>query len=155
MINFINGVTPINDTNLNAMQALKILQVELSADQSSLSSGENIIVFNTEAFKEGTDFTLQNDGGIKCNNNCKVEINAMVRFGYSSSSTKQVLLYKNSTKIRETSQQQAVANTQTISSYFVSLNQNDVIYLKATDSNSSDRSRIIKEGTFMSVKRID
>ena len=135
----------LNDKLSNA------ITVRLSASQSNSIDGESTVVFSIIDFQLGNIFSLQPDGGIKCNISCDVEINAVLRFGYAAASTKQVLLYKNSEVLINLSQQETVATTQTIPSYYVSVNANDVIYLKGNTNAGS----FVRSGTFMSIKRIN
>ena len=153
--NLPNTSTPLNAQNLNEIQKKDIIMVKLNSTQAPLSEGENTIVFNNESFKEGNAFTLQSNGGVKCNVTCKVEISALLRFGYSDSSTKQTRLYKNTSQLIETTQQNATATTQAITSYFTTVNQNDIIYLKAVDSNTGTKSNINASATYMSIRKIN
>lgn len=164
-INFENlpsTATPLNASNLNLLQTnvenainqlSESIMVTLSENQSNSGNSEIIVGFDTTSFNKGTTFTKQNDGGIKCNEECDIEINAVLRFGYSNTSTKETYIYKNSIKLVNTSLQQATANTQTISSYLLSVSANDVIYLKGK-TTSGDASAFIHEGTYLSIKRI-
>jgi len=148
-----NTTTPLNATNLNEIQKPDVITVTLSANQSN-NSEESTVVFNTTEYSLGNIFTLQQDGGIKCNVACSIEINATIRFGYSGASTKEMIIYKNSTNIRNTSQQNMTANTQTISGFYTSVNANDVIYLKGK-SGGGEISSFIMTGTHLSLKRIN
>lgn len=114
-----------------------IISVGLNTNQGN-DSGTFIVKFDKTLFSLGDIFTLQSDGGIRCNQNCTIEINSCLRFGYSNSTTKNMNLYKNTTQIIELSQQLATANTQTISSYIMDVETNDVIYIKGrTDIGSA------------------
>lgn len=143
--------TPLNAQNLNG----NMITVGLSEAQNNSTDSINTVIFDTVKYSLGNVFTLQQDGGIKCNIACDIEVNAIIRFGYSQESTKQTYLYKNSEQLIALSQQLATANTQTIPSYYVSVNANDVIYLKGQTQNSADVSSFVRTGTYMSIKRIN
>jgi len=132
-----------------------MITVGLNDSQTNPDGSDHIVAFNVTKYLLGSAFTLQNDGGIKCNVACDIEVNATLRFGYSASSTKNLRLYKNSEQLIGLSQQSVTANTQTVSSYYLSVNVNDVIYLKGQTQNSGEISSFVAQGTYMSIKRIN
>lgn len=160
-----NAQPPLNDTTLDNMQNLiradvignKITASATSGEISTSSSGTKITLANTVSV--GTKLTL-NNGGIKIGAGItKVAISASTTYTSSSPSQHSIVIYKNSKTdanrvariLFNCSSNVGIQATINVPYQFVSVAENDVLYLYVS---SSENKNISGAMTYMTVEAI-
>lgn len=127
-------------------------QVATFQPASNQSTGTTQVMVNfTDTLINNSDIFVLENGKVKVNKTCIVELSGSLRFGWSDATKKNILLYKNNTNIYEISQNPASATTEVLPQIFLSVETGDTLSIEVlTGANCT----IVPLGSFLSISNV-
>ena len=127
-------------------------QVATFQPASGQGTGTTQIMINfTDTLINNSNIFVLENGKVKVNKTCIVELSGSLRFGWSDATKKNILLYKNNTNIYEISQNPVSATTEVLPQIFLPVEAGDTLSIEVLTGASCT---IVPSGSFLSISNV-